>query len=185
MQTTSSRERDQTFGQAIFALRSMMGLTQEQMGKRLGVSMRMVGKWEAGDSYPKVEHLKALIVLAVESEAFAPENEASEIRKLWEVAHQKMWLDERWLSTLLDRGSSSRTDAQSEASEETICSETTALFHDALRLAPKIQNLPFPPNPFFTGRETELLQIAQLFEQNSSIAITQPIPERRASEQSA
>ena len=37
------------------------------------------------------------------------------------------------------------------------------------------QNLPFARNPFFTGRQTLLEQLEQLFEQNARIAITQPI----------
>src|SRR5215469_13863766 len=53
--------------------------------------------------------------------------------------------------------------------------ENAALFRAAGELAPKIQNLPFPPNPFFTGRENELLQISRLFEKNERIAISQPI----------
>ena len=53
--------------------------------------------------------------------------------------------------------------------------ETDILFHAAGRFAPEIQNLPFPPNPFFTGRESELLLMSRLFEKNERIAITQPI----------
>ena len=101
MKDDSASERDQSFGQMVFALRSTPGLTQEQLGSRLGVSLRTVRGWEAGDAYPKVGHLKALIVLVVESEAFATANPAEEIRTLWKAAHQKMWLDEHWLSVLL------------------------------------------------------------------------------------
>ena len=39
--------------------------------------------------------------------------------------------------------------------------ETDILFHVAGRLAPEIQNLPFPPNPFFTGRESQLLLMSR------------------------
>src|SRR5579864_8613875 len=53
--------------------------------------------------------------------------------------------------------------------------DSEALFRAAGSLAPKMQNLPFPPNPFFTGRESELLQMSRLFEQNERIAISQPI----------
>jgi tetratricopeptide (TPR) repeat protein/DNA-binding XRE family transcriptional regulator len=53
--------------------------------------------------------------------------------------------------------------------------DSEALFRAAGSLAPKMQNLPFPPNPFFTGRQSELLQISRLFEQNERIAISQPI----------
>jgi hypothetical protein len=53
--------------------------------------------------------------------------------------------------------------------------ENETFFRAAGSLTPKIQNLPFPPNPFFTGRESELWLLSRLFEQNERIAITQPI----------
>jgi tetratricopeptide (TPR) repeat protein/DNA-binding XRE family transcriptional regulator len=53
--------------------------------------------------------------------------------------------------------------------------DSEALFRAAGSPTPKIQNLPFPLNPFFTGRQSELLLMSRLFENNKSIAITQPI----------
>src|SRR5579859_462921 len=103
MKTTAYRERDYPFGQAILGLRTEIGLTQAGLAKALGVSRRAVGEWEAGVSYPKAEHLKELIALAVKQQAFPAENEAEEIRALWKAAHQKVFLDERWLSSLLLR----------------------------------------------------------------------------------
>ena len=50
-----------------------------------------------------VEHLKELIALAVKQQAFPAGNEASEIRALWKAAHQRVLLDEHWLSSLLSR----------------------------------------------------------------------------------
>src|SRR5262249_8491745 len=38
-----------------------------------------------------------------------------------------------------------------------------------------IQNLPFPPNPFFTGREPLLKALEDLFEQYACVALTQPV----------
>src|SRR5207248_6606041 len=60
-----------------------------------------VGGWESGGSYPKAEHLKALLTLAVRQQAFPPGREAEEIRAFWQAAHQKVLLDERWLQELL------------------------------------------------------------------------------------
>jgi tetratricopeptide (TPR) repeat protein len=53
--------------------------------------------------------------------------------------------------------------------------DTEILFRAAGQTAPKIQNLPFPPNPLFTGRKALLRALDQLFKKKSSVAITQPI----------
>src|SRR5713101_3759447 len=59
------------------------------------------GEWEAGSSYPKATHLKALIALAVKEQVFPVGHEVEEIRALWKAAHRKVLLDETWLSVLL------------------------------------------------------------------------------------
>ena len=102
----SYSERDYAFGQSMQTLRNAIGLTQERLGHLLGISRRAVAEWEAGNSYPKAEHLRALIVLAVQQQAFPAGHEAEEIRVLWKAARQKLLLDEHWLSTLLDQRSS-------------------------------------------------------------------------------
>jgi len=84
-------------------LRNAICLTQVGLADRLGVSWRTIAGWEAGSSYPRAEHIKELIALAVQQQAFAVGHEAEEIRVLWKVEHQKMLLDERWLSALLDQ----------------------------------------------------------------------------------
>jgi WD40 repeat protein/transcriptional regulator with XRE-family HTH domain len=83
------------------ALRSIIGLTQAEIGEALGVSRHSVGSWETGVKYPKADHLKQLISLAVAHQAFRAGQEAEEIRALWQTAHQKMLLDENWLAELL------------------------------------------------------------------------------------
>lgn len=112
-------KRDYTFGQAILTLRTKIGLTQAELAMHLGISRRAVGDWEAGNSYPKVEHLKDLIALAVKSQAFSPGNEAQEIRALWQVAQQKVLLDDGWLHALLDQQHSSPPHLASSPPEET------------------------------------------------------------------
>jgi WD40 repeat protein/transcriptional regulator with XRE-family HTH domain len=105
MRTTAYGGRDYTFGQAMLTLRTAIGLTQADLANRLCVSRRAVGEWEAGGSYPKAQHLKEFITLAVKSRAFPSGREAEEIRALWKAAHQKVLLDESWLSTLLGQQS--------------------------------------------------------------------------------
>jgi WD40 repeat protein/transcriptional regulator with XRE-family HTH domain len=98
---SSYGERDYAFGQRMLTLRTALGLTQAGLADLLGVSRQAVGDWEAGSSYPKAEHLQHLIRLAVQQQAFPPGREAEEIRALWKAAHQKVFLDEQWLSTSL------------------------------------------------------------------------------------
>lgn len=45
----------------------------------------------------------------------------------------------------------------------------------AAHTPPRIHTLPFPHNPFFTGREAYLNKLGQLFRENDSIALTQPV----------
>src|SRR3989475_108755 len=97
----SYRERDYAFGQLILTLRTRIGLTQEGLGERLGVSRRAVAHWEAGLNYPDIEHLQALVALGVHQRIFPAGQEAEEIRALWRAAHQKVLLDEAWLASVL------------------------------------------------------------------------------------
>src|SRR2546422_3177642 len=97
----SYSERDYAFGQLMLSLRMRISLTQAGLAALLHVQRRAVAGWEAGSSYPKAEHLKELIILAVQQQAFAAGREEEEIRALWKAAHQKVLLDEAWLHDLL------------------------------------------------------------------------------------
>jgi DNA-binding transcriptional regulator YiaG len=70
MKRSSYGERDYAFGQAMLSLRTALGLTQASLAEYLGVSRRAVGEWESGSSYPKAEHLKKFIALAIQQQAF-------------------------------------------------------------------------------------------------------------------
>src|SRR6266849_7074164 len=94
-------EADYAFGQAMLTLRTSIGLTQAGLAEVLGVSRRAIGKWEAGGSYPKASHLKALLAFAVRQRAFPAGREEEEIRAFWHAAHQKVLLEEAWLQGLL------------------------------------------------------------------------------------
>ena len=101
MRRSSYGERDYAFGQLILTLRSAIGLTQAGLSDQLGISKKAVGEWEAGSSYPKATHLKALLALAVKEQVFPVGHEEEEIRALWKAAHQKVLLDDAWLHDLL------------------------------------------------------------------------------------
>ena len=103
MKRYSYHERDYAFGQLMLTLRTTIGLTQAGLAELLHVHRRAVAGWEAGSSYPKADHLKELITLAVQQQAFAAGGEEEEIRALWKAAHQKVLLDEAWLQRLLSQ----------------------------------------------------------------------------------
>src|SRR5260370_35903160 len=103
MKRSSYGERDYAFGQMMLTLRTHIGLTQAGLAELLGVSRRAVSEWETGSTYPKAEHLKQLIALGVQQQAFPVGREAEEIRALWLAAHQKVRFDEAWLAALLAR----------------------------------------------------------------------------------
>ena len=94
MKRYSYHERDYAFGQLMLSLRMRLSLTQSGLAELLLVHRRAVAGWEAGSSYPKAEHLKELMILAVRASAFAAGREEEEIRMLWKAAHQKVLLDE-------------------------------------------------------------------------------------------
>jgi WD40 repeat protein/transcriptional regulator with XRE-family HTH domain len=95
------RERDYAFGQTFLTLRTAIGLTQADLARRLRVSRKAVGAWEAGLTYPTADHLKAFIALAIGHRAWPFGREEAEIRAFWQAAHQKVLLDEAWLGMLL------------------------------------------------------------------------------------
>src|SRR5256885_4875025 len=121
--STSHKVANIICGEAMKKLRKAISMTQAELADRLGVSWRTVAGWEAGSSYPRTEHFKELIALAVQQQAFTVWHEAEEIRILWKVAHQKTLLDERWLCALLDQwccpqGQALRLQVEPEAVEE-------------------------------------------------------------------
>src|SRR5262249_36122448 len=125
---TSYRERDYEYGEAMLKLRTALGLTQERLGKLVGISRRSVTEWEAGCSYPKTEHLKALIELAVQRQAFSTESQTEEIRQIWNLAHQQVPPDEDWLCALLSQCNSPQGEIvqtcdtrQEEIGASTVC----------------------------------------------------------------
>jgi WD40 repeat protein/transcriptional regulator with XRE-family HTH domain len=144
----------------MLTLRTEIGLTQAALASLLGVSRRAVGDWEAGNSYPKAEHLKELITLAVKNQAFTTENAAEEIRALWKAARQKVLLDESWLSSLLSEQRSPHLHIVPKPTEESTISGQEAL------------TVPTAPGPrvdwgdalttsVFYGREEELAELTQ------------------------
>src|SRR5438876_2364906 len=101
MKRSSYRERNYAFGQVMLTLRTRLELTQTELADMLGVTRRAVIDWEGGLTYPKADHLKQFVVLAIEHQVWPFGGEAEEVRALWQAAHQKVLLDEAWLGGLL------------------------------------------------------------------------------------
>ncbi len=145
LKQASYRDRDYAFGQAVLALRSNLGLTQTELARLLGISRFALGGWEAGDKYPKYEHLKHFITIAVQRKAFPSGHELEEIRALWELAHQKVSLDEHWLASLLS------ADIQVPVSEMPAFSPTIST-----PSTPRLDWGDALATPSFYGRQNEL-----------------------------
>jgi transcriptional regulator with XRE-family HTH domain len=69
MMVSSYRERDYAFGLVMLTLRTRLGLTQTELAIMLGVTRRAVIDWEGGLTYPKADHLKQFVGLAIERQA--------------------------------------------------------------------------------------------------------------------
>ncbi len=148
-------ESDYAFGQAMLTLRTSIGLTQAALAELLGISRRAVGKWEAGSAYPKAGHLKALLAFAARQQAFRAGNEEEEIRAFWKASHQKVLLDESWLSTLL----SQRQPLLERMVPPSVSTEITS---DAAPAGgPRVLWGEALDVPSFYGREGELATVAQ------------------------
>jgi WD40 repeat protein/transcriptional regulator with XRE-family HTH domain len=151
-------ERDYTFGQAMLKLRTSIGLTQSGLADLLGISRRSVGEWEAGSSYPKAERLKQLIELGIEKQAFPAGHEEEALRELWETAHQKVLLDEQWLTTFLSQHHISRPRAASAQIETTSIDEP---INTRGLSGPRVDWGDALAFPSFYGREQEMAQLTR------------------------
>ena len=133
--------------------RTMINLTQAGLAEQLGVSRHAVGEWEAGQSYPKAERLKQLIVLGMQATAFTEGHEEEEIRSLWKAARQKVQLDEVWLHDLL---------TPAEPIENDPAAKTQAPLSEAdPRASPRIDWIGALDVSHFTGREAEIAQLTE------------------------
>jgi transcriptional regulator with XRE-family HTH domain len=160
MKRSSYDERDYSFGQAMLHLRTSIGLTQSGLAKYLGVSRRAVGEWEAGNSYPKGENLKQLIELGIKQQAFPIGSEAQTVRDLWQAAHQKILLDEQWLSSLLKQYHPLYPLAAPQQREEVAISEPEPVSTQPAVAGPLVDWDQALAVPSFYGREQELAQLS-------------------------
>jgi hypothetical protein len=91
----------------------------------------------------------------VQQHIFAPEREEEEIRALWKTAHQRVLLDETWLSTLL---STHTTLVFTSTTEVRATSDQTPAMESAA--FPRIDWIGALDVSRFTGREVELAELS-------------------------
>jgi len=151
MKVSAYRERDYAFGQVMLTLRTRLELTQTELAGILGVRRRAVIDWEGGLTYPKADHLKQFVVLAIERQAWPFGREAEEVRALWQAARQKVLLDEAWLGGLL---SHIQAPPASQPGEET--SVTAHALASPSRGGPRVDWGDALAVTTFYGREWEL-----------------------------
>ena len=73
----------------LLALRGRAGLSQRELAAFLGVTERAIRTWEAGDSYPGADRLKALIALYLRRGVLSPGRERKEALALWNAAREQ------------------------------------------------------------------------------------------------
>jgi WD40 repeat protein/transcriptional regulator with XRE-family HTH domain len=70
----------------VLQLRGRTGLTQRELAALAGVSVSSLQGWEAGDNYPGVASLKALIAAGLQAGGFTTGRETEEAQELWAAA---------------------------------------------------------------------------------------------------
>src|SRR6266851_8244232 len=159
MRVSSYRERDYAFGRVMLTLRTRLELTQTELAEMLGVRRRAVIDWEGGLTYPKADHLKQFVVLAIERQVWPFGREAEEARALWQAARQKVLLDEAWLGELL---SHLQVPPASQPAEETsVIAPPPDALASASRGGPRLDWGDALAVTSFYGREWELELLSQ------------------------
>lgn len=119
------------------------------------------------------------------------ENRFENILKSLRVRKGKAWTQERTVELIAERADVSIRTYKSWEMGERIPSpeylkiivavfelsqeDADILYRASAQVPPKLHNLPFPPNPLFTGREKHLEQLGNLLNGGSNVAISQPV----------
>src|SRR5262245_13653125 len=102
----SYRDRKFVFGNQLLTFRTRASLTQSALAEQIGVHLRSVQNWEAGESYPKAETLQHLIAVFLSHQVFTPGDERAEAQALWSLAaedrpHSLAAFDDAWFARTL------------------------------------------------------------------------------------
>ncbi len=73
----------ESFSGLLLRSRGRTGLTQRELGERVGVHRRSIQDWESGLNHPTAERLKALIQVLMEAGGFSSARQADEAEAMW------------------------------------------------------------------------------------------------------
>src|SRR5688500_18036253 len=76
----------ESFRGLVLRLRGRTGLTQRDLANQMGVHVHSIQGWEAGDNYPGLASLKALIAAVLQCGGFTAGGELEEAEALWAAA---------------------------------------------------------------------------------------------------
>lgn len=85
-------------GERIRLRRHQLGLTQEELARRTGVSTSAVLNWEKGNYFPSRHQGKVEAILGISLTAASPPEPPADPteRKLWDLAIQDMSAEQAW-----------------------------------------------------------------------------------------
>jgi WD40 repeat protein/transcriptional regulator with XRE-family HTH domain len=150
----------ESFRGLILQLRGRTGLTQRELAARIGVNVSSIQGWEAGDNYPGVASLKAIIATGLQTGGFVVGREREEAQALWTAALRdaprfRTPFDGTWFEQITDgrrspvQGDAERAVAASPAPPAT----TTGIRRESWGEAPDVVS--------FVGRASERALLKQ------------------------
>lgn len=81
------------FGEYIYKKRKKLGLTQEELGKKIGVTNKAVSKWEVGETFPDITMLEPLArVLEVSLDELLTYTDKVEVEAVNTKINKKMFI---------------------------------------------------------------------------------------------
>ncbi len=160
-------------------------ITQRRLSEVSGVAAEDISRMVTGERYPYdptlYNNLYALFNALAELGVPLTDDQVSNILQVKEI-HAR--LSDKRQEELID---ALKDDGVVKVAYQTTQQEADALYHPAVLVPsipeppildeepPVIDNLPFQPNPFFTGREDHLKQIREKLQETGTAAITQPV----------
>ncbi len=124
-------------------------------------------------------------VQVLEELAMLEESRFDNVLKFFRVRKGKAWTQERTADLLgvslctykgWESGESIPSSEYLKAivvAFELVEEDKADLYRAAAHVPPRVHTLPFLPNPFFTGRDTQLKQLRKLLEEKGSVVVTQ------------
>ncbi|GCE17107.1 helix-turn-helix domain-containing protein [Dictyobacter kobayashii] len=150
----NSRYHQDDLGNILGMLRNRATLTQNELGKEVGVSTTTIRKWESAISAPKASNLKKVIETYIRLGAFTIGSEEQEARSLWQHAALNEAFDAAWFALIANPPAS---DSEASMTDHSCISPAT-------EKRPPYHNLPQRYYQNFFGRQEELQTLRTLLQ---------------------